>query len=82
MIKVKKAEYVKDYKIEITFNNDEAVVVNLENELEGEVFSPLKDIDVFNKFYVDAETGTLTWPNGADFAPEFLLEIGIKVALN
>ncbi len=32
--------------------------------------------EYFKKAYRNQETGTLEWPNGADFAPEFLLEVG------
>jgi hypothetical protein len=36
------------------------------------VFEPLRDPEVFKRFRVDPEFRTLVWPNGADFAPEFL----------
>jgi hypothetical protein len=42
---------------------------HLAGELDGEVFEPLRDVDYFARFSVD---DTLAWPNGADFAPEFL----------
>ncbi|HLQ01326.1 MAG TPA: hypothetical protein VK143_03400 [Burkholderiales bacterium] len=41
-------------------------------ELHGPVFEPLKNIDYFRRFTVHTELHTLVWPNGADFAPEFL----------
>ena len=41
-------------------------------ELHGPVFEPLKNIEVFRQFVVHPELRTLVWPNGADFAPEFL----------
>ncbi|MFO7730225.1 MAG: hypothetical protein R6V86_05625 [Spirochaetia bacterium] len=31
-------------------------------------------------WFNNEETGTAPWPNGADFAPEFLLELGKKQA--
>ena len=37
--------------------------------LRGPVFQPLEDPEYFARFILD---DTLTWPNGADFAPEFL----------
>jgi hypothetical protein len=40
----------------------------------------LKDIEVFKQFSVHPELHTLTWPNGADLAPEFLRE-AIRVAV-
>jgi hypothetical protein len=33
------------------------------------VFSPLRDRQEFLKVTVDAETGTICWPNGADLDP-------------
>ena len=47
--------------------------VDLSTELYGEVFEPLKHLDMFKTFFVNPEWGTIAWPNGADFAPEFLL---------
>ena len=38
------------------------------------VFEPLKDIDEFRKVTLDRDIRTIVWPNGADFAPEFLYE--------
>ncbi len=38
-------------------------------ELDGPIFAPLRDPACFARFTVD---DTLVWPNGADFAPEFL----------
>jgi hypothetical protein len=40
----------------------------------GPVFEPLRDPAVFKQFEIHPEFHTLTWPNGADFAPEFLLD--------
>ena len=36
------------------------------------------DVAFFRQFRVDPECETLVWPNGADFAPEFLHD-NIKV---
>jgi hypothetical protein len=48
--------------------------IDLQKELGGEVFEPLKDPAHFKRFTVHPECHTVTWPNGADFAPEFLYE--------
>ncbi len=38
----------------------------------GEMFEPLRDPEYFQRFEVHADLNTLTWPNGADLAPEYL----------
>jgi hypothetical protein len=78
MLHVDDFEITGSYKMSLWFNNEESVEVDLENELEGEIFEPLKEPDFFKKAYLNEETGTVEWPNGADFAPEFLLELGKK----
>lgn len=48
--------------------------VDLAPHLDGEVFAPLRDPSYFALVRVGAGR-TLEWPNGADFAPEFLHEL-------
>jgi hypothetical protein len=64
------ARYIKDYTVLISFKDGKKGEVDLSSELEGEVFEPLKNIDYFKKFKIRGHT--LSWDNGADFAPEFL----------
>jgi hypothetical protein len=71
---VKEAKYIRDYIIRVRFNNDTEGEVDLSNELDGEVFGPLKDINSFKAFTVDPILETIVWSNGADLAPEFLYE--------
>jgi hypothetical protein len=68
------ARYVSGYTVWLRFSNGVEGVVNLADELEGEVFEPLKSVEYFRQFELDPELRTLVWPNGADFAPEFLRE--------
>ena len=35
-------------------------------------FDPLKDPDAFKMFAINDDFKTLSWPNGADLAPEYL----------
>ena len=56
------------------FNDGAEGEVDLANELDGEVFGPLKDINKFKSFKVDPVLETIVWENGADLAPEFLYE--------
>ena len=71
--------YLKDYKLRLTFDNGATKDVDLKDELYGEVFEPLKNIEFFKRVAVNLNTNTIEWPNGADFAPEFLYEIGQEV---
>ena len=72
IIYVKEAKYLEDYKVELQFNDGKKGVVDLENELYGTMFEPLKDKTLFSKVKVDEDLDTITWENGADLAPEFL----------
>ena len=71
---VTEAKYLHDYVIWLRFNDGVEGEIDLENELEGEVFEPLKDKQLFQRFKVDPELATIVWENGADLAPEFLYE--------
>lgn len=73
-LEVVKAEYIDGYRLRLFFNNGEVRVVNLEHSLVGEVFTPLRNIDYFKHFSI--RFNTVEWDNGADFAPEYLYEIG------
>ena len=66
------ARYVGRYVIWLRFRDNTSGEIDLEKELYGPVFEPLRDTVVFRQFQVHSEFHTLTWPNGADFAPEFL----------
>ncbi len=72
--KLKSAEYVKDHTIRFRFADGTAGDIDLGAELWGEVFEGLRDPNVFRSFRLDDELNTVTWPSGADFAPEFLYE--------
>lgn len=72
ILHVKEAKYLHDYVIWIKFNDGIKGEIDLENELTGEVFGPLKDKKLFKSFKVDPALETILWENGADLAPEFL----------
>lgn len=76
---VRRLNQVKDYELRIEFTNGVAKDVDLRNELYGPVFEPLRDPELFRQVRLNEETGTVEWPNGADFAPEFLYETGREV---
>lgn len=67
-----RAKYDGGFKIHLTFNDSAEGTVDFQRWLDGPVFEPLKDRSYFQQFFVDG--GTVTWPNGADIAPETLYE--------
>lgn len=69
---VTEGHYITGYTVWLRFNDGAEGEVDLSNELRGPIFEPLRDIEVFRRFAVHPELRTLVWPNGADFAPEFL----------
>ena len=69
---VVEAQYRSDFKIWLVFNDGVQGTVDFSDWLTGPVFEPLKDLAYFKRFFV--EGGTVTWPNGADIAPETLHE--------
>ncbi len=64
------AEYVAEYRIRLVFSDGLENVVDFSGWLDGPVFAPLKDQGYFQRFFLDG--GTVSWPNGADIAPETL----------
>ena len=48
-------------------------------ELWGPMYEPLKDTDYFKQVFVDNDYITIQWPNGADFSPDRLYEMGKEV---
>lgn len=73
LVWITKASYLKDYQIEIEFNNHKKGVVDFKQHLNKKIFEPLKEIETFKEFKLNS--WTIEWENGADFSPEFLLGI-------
>jgi hypothetical protein len=72
MIRVIECRYISGYTVWLRFSDGVEGKINLEKELEGEVFEPLRDLEVFRSLTLHPDLHTIVWPNGADFAPEFL----------
>ncbi len=68
------AKLMKDYQVKIVFDNLSEGIIDLKKYLGRGVFAGLLDKKKFNEFRVDAELGTICWPNGADIAPDTLYE--------
>lgn len=75
---IKDVTYLGQYKLSLTFENGVSKTVDLEPYLEGEIFEPLRDMEYFRTVRVNPDIDTIAWDNGADFAPEFLWDIGVS----
>ena len=74
-LEIIKAKYIDNYRIKVWFNDGKVKIVDLADSLIGIAFEPLKDLEFFKKFSI--KFNTIEWENGADFAPEYLYEIGL-----
>ncbi|WP_024297149.1 DUF2442 domain-containing protein [Methylomicrobium lacus] len=72
ILHVTDVQYLQNYQLKLTFNDGVAGIVDLSNELWGEMFEPLKDPVLFSQVRLDKDLDTIVWANGADLAPEFL----------
>ncbi len=72
------AKWIKGYTVELTFNNLQKGRVDFKKYLGRGVFKELTKVEKFKRFKVDAELGTLCWPNGADIAPEILYRAALQ----
>jgi hypothetical protein len=79
MINVTAVRYLHDYVLWLRFSDGVEGEVDLGGELTGEVFAPLRNQQMFARATVHPELRTIVWPNGADFAPEFLHSL-VRVA--
>ena len=66
--------YIGGHVIWLRFRDGTAGEIDLESVLEGPIFEPLRDPEVFRQFQIHPEFHTLVWANGADIAPETLHE--------
>jgi len=60
------------YVICVSFDDGSSETIDFEPVLRGELFAPLRELELFGRVRLDDETHTLVWPNGADFDPETL----------
>jgi len=65
-------EIVAPYTLKVEFDDATEQVINFRPVLEGALYGPLQDEEIFNQVEIDPEIHTLVWPNGADFDPETL----------
>jgi hypothetical protein len=59
----------------LVFNDQTRKTVDVRPLLDGPIFELLHDPKYFARVSLDPVCGTVTWPNGADFAPEALYDL-------
>ena len=72
MLHITSAQVTSGHSLSLQFNDGTHGDVDLSAELTGPIFEELRDPQKFKQAYLDPELRTVCWPNGADFAPEFL----------
>lgn len=71
-MRVTAVKVLRPYVLEVTFQDGLTREVDVELALKGSAFEPLKDPAFFAQATVNHDIHTVVWPNGANFAPEFL----------
>ena len=73
IICVRSVKPLTGLRVHVVFTDGSERDIDLEPYLHGPIFDPIRrNPHLFAAVYVDRETETLTWPNGADIAPETL----------
>lgn len=72
IVHVTRVEAVGNHRLHLSFEDGAEGEVDLANWRWHGVFEPLADPAYFQRVELDAELGTIVWPNGADMAPETL----------
>ncbi|MDR3047367.1 MAG: DUF2442 domain-containing protein [Bacteroidales bacterium] len=71
-LSVSKVQPLNDYKLELTFENNETKIFDVKPYLDTGLFKTLKDENFFKRVKVSYDT--IEWPNGIDLDPEILYE--------
>ncbi|MBR0077901.1 MAG: DUF2442 domain-containing protein [Bacteroidales bacterium] len=75
MLRITDVEYLGGHTLLCSFSTGDRKKVDLTPLLSYPAFEELKDEKQFEQFGLD---GTIFWANGADIAPEYLLEHGVS----
>jgi len=70
--RVTRFSIVGPYTLSVGFTDGTEQRIDFKPVLHGVLFGSLQDLATFNAVTLDAEAGTLIWPNGADFDPAAL----------
>jgi len=67
-----------DYKLLLTFDNNEIRKFDVSPYLNHGIFSELTDVSIFNSVHVSFDS--IEWKNGADLDPETLYDESIPAS--
>jgi hypothetical protein len=71
--RIRSVEPLDGFVLRLSFRDGTQREVDLEGELWGPMFEPLRaHPELFRQVRVDEELGTIVWPNGADMDPDVL----------
>lgn len=62
-------------RLRLTFSDGVVGEIDVLHRMRGPIFDGARDPEGFAQVAVDAETGTVTWPGGADLAPDVLYDV-------
>ena len=75
MVRVRNIDLLEDFRVCLRFTDGSEKVVDLEPFLRGPIFEPIRhNRELFRSVSVDAQLGTIVWPNGADVDPDVLYQ--------
>lgn len=66
---------LQPYLVRVVFSDGETRDVDIEPLLDGPVFAPLRNRELFAKVGVDESNRVVAWPNGADLDPDVIYGI-------
>jgi hypothetical protein len=70
--RIVEVEVVGEHRLRLAFDDGVAGELDASNWDWSGVFEPLRDPAYFARVDLDPELGSISWPNGADIAPETL----------
>ena len=74
MPRVTAVRHIAEYRLALDFSDGAAGEVDLRPDIVGRggVFAQLEDVAYFSRVRVEADAGTIAWPNGVDLDPDVL----------
>ena len=70
--RVTDVQVVGEHRLRVAFDDGISGEIDASNWAWRGVFEPLRDPSYFAQVELDRQLGTISWPNGADVAPETL----------